>query len=346
MTMTEELAPVTPVKTHRIAETLSRAREIAIVVIILVIFLATTLKSHDFAHLTSIQQMGTNASLFILLAIGETMVLATRNVDLSVGSTLGISAFLVGDYFTHNPHASIVVAFIIGIGVGAVCGAVIGFIVTVTKVPSLVVSLAALYIIRGILNIIGLGIQIEPTAIPLSFQKIGFETFAGIPWIFLIPVLVALVVAYAMRSYRSMRELYAIGSNPSAAQLAGVPVARRVFTAFVMSGSLAGLGGVLFLSEFATTNATAGTGYELLVIASCVIGGVAIFGGSGTVIGAALGAILLQVINQALVVINVSPFWDSALAGALILATISFDRLLSNRAALALRLKGSGARDE
>jgi len=100
------------------------------------------------------------------------------------------------------------------IGVGAFCGAAIGLIVTVTKVPSLVVSLAALYIIRGILNIIGLGIQIEPTAIPLFVSKIGFETFAGIPWIFIIPALVALGVGFSMRSFRSMRELYAIGSNP------------------------------------------------------------------------------------------------------------------------------------
>jgi len=330
-------------KSHRVAETLSRARELAIVLVILVIFFGTGIKTSGFANLTSIQQILTNASLFVLLAIGETMVIVTRNVDLSVGSTLGISAFLVGDYYTHNPHPSVVLAFVIGIGVGAVCGSVIGFIVTVAKVPSLVVSLAGLYIIRGILNIIGLGIQIEPSVIPQGFQKIGYETWAGIPWIFIVPAVVALVAGFAMRSFRSMREFYAIGSNPVAAQLAGVPVARRVFTAFLISGSLAGLGGVLFVSEFATVNATAGTGYELLVVASCVIGGVAIFGGSGTVIGAALGAILLQLINQALVVTNVSPFWDPALAGALILVTISFDRLLSNRAALVLRLKDSAA---
>jgi len=337
---------VTPARSHRIAETLTRFRASSLIAIILIIFALASIKSSGFANLISIQQMLTNAALFVLLAIGETLVLVTRNVDLSVGSTLGISAFLVGDLFTHHPGTPIWLAFVVGIGIGAVCGTVIGFIVTVANVPSLVVSLAGLYIIRGILNIIGLGIQIEPSAISLSFQKIGFETFAGIPWIFIIPAVVALVAAYFMRSYRSARELYAIGSNPDAAALAGVPVKRRVFTAFVISGSLAGLGGVLFLSEFATVDATAGTGYELLVIASCVIGGVAIFGGSGSVIGAALGAILLQVINQALVVSNVSSFWDSALAGALILFTIAVDRLLSNRASVALRLKQGAVRVE
>ena len=326
---------------HRVAETIARTRELAIVVIILVVFFATAMKTSGFANLTSIQQILTNASLLLLLAVGETAVIVTRNVDLSVGSTLGMSAFLVGDLYTHVPNAPIWLAFVVGIGVGVVAGALIGIIVAFAKVPSLVVSLAALYIIRGVLNTIGLGIQIEPSAIPMSLQKIGFETVAGVPWIFVIAMGIAIIAAYAMRSFRSSRELYAIGSNPDAARLAGVPVARRVLSAFVLSGALAGLGGVLFVSEFATVNATAGTGYELLVVASCVIGCVAIFGGSGTAIGAAFGAILLQVINQSLVVVNVSPFWDQALAGALILITIAFDRIVSNRAALALRLKGA-----
>jgi rhamnose transport system permease protein len=343
MSVTPEVTAL-PAQTHRIAETLTRFRELAIIGVVLIIFFATAAKTPGFANLTSIQQILTNASLFVLLAVGETAVIVTRNVDLSVGSTLGISAFLVGDLYTHNPNAPMWLAFLVGIGVGALCGTVIGLVVTVAKVPSLVVSLSALYIIRGVLNIIGIGVQIEPSAIPLSFQKIGFETFAGVPWIFLIPFVVVLVAGYAMRSFRSNRELYAIGSNPAAAELAGVPVAKRVFMAFLLSGSLAGLGGVLFLSEFATVNATAGSGYELLVVASCVIGGVAIFGGSGTVIGAAFGAILLQVINQALVVTNVSPFWDPALAGALILLTITFDKLLSNRASLALRMKDGVSR--
>jgi rhamnose transport system permease protein len=142
-----------------------------------------------------------------------------------------------------------------------------------------------------------------------------------------------------MRTFRAGRELYAIGSNPEAAGLAGIPVGKRVFGAFVISGALAGLGGALFLAEYATVDATGGTGYELLVIASVVIGGVAIFGGSGNVIGAMLGAILLQIINQSLVALNISAFWDQAIAGALLLAAIAFDRLIGFRANRALRAK-------
>ncbi|MBU6495665.1 MAG: ABC transporter permease [Acidobacteria bacterium] len=323
----------------RVAEFLFRFREVAILGVIIVVVGLTALKTPAFAGLSSIQQILTNAALFILLAIGETVVIVTRNVDLSVGSTLGLSAFVVGDLYTHHPGTNMVLAFAVGIGVGVLCGALIGVVVTLAKVPSLVVSLAGLYVYRGVLNIIGIGVQIEPTSIPMSLQKIGFLNVLDLPWIFVIPFVLVIVAHYALRAFRANRELYAIGSNPTAAELAGIPVAKRVFWAFVVSGAMAGLGGVLFVAEFATVNATAGTGYELLVVASCVIGGVAIFGGAGTVLGAAFGAILLQVINQSLVVINVSPFWDQALAGALILVTIAVDRLLTLRVARAVRLK-------
>jgi len=152
-----------------------------------------------------------------------------------------------------------------------------------------------------------------------------------VPWLTIIVMAVVLVVGYCMRTFRSGRDLYAIGSNPEAAALAGVPSGRRVFWAFVVSGGLAGLAGALFLSQFATVSAVAGVGYELNVIAAVVVGGVAIFGGSGTVYGAALGALLLNTINQALVAAKVSAFWNQAVAGALLLLAISFDRWLSLR---------------
>ena len=132
--------------------------------------------------------------------------------------------------------------------------------------------------------------------------------------------------AYYLRSYRSGRELYAIGSNPDAARLAGIPIAKRIFTAFVISGGIAGVAGVLYASRYGTIDSTAGTGYELNVIAAVVVGGVAIFGGSGSAIGAALGALLLNTIISALYVLGVSPYWDRALTGLLLLAAITLDR--------------------
>jgi len=260
------------------------------------------------------------------------MVIVTRNVDLSMGSVLGLSAYSVGMLFRNHPGTPIILAFALGIVIGAGIGAINGLITTLFRVPSLVVTLAMLYIIRGVdARLVG-GKQIDPTAIPRPFQRIGYESIFGvIPWLAVLVLAVVLVAGYGMRSLRSGRDLYAIGSNPGAAELAGVPTGRRVFVAFVISGSLAGLAGALFLAQFATVNATGGIGYELNVIAAVVVGGVAIFGGSGTVYGAALGALLLNTINQALVAAKVSAFWNQAVAGALLLLAITVDRVLALR---------------
>ena len=225
-------------------------------------------------------------------------------------------------------------------------GAVNGWVTTFFRVPSLVVTLAGLYIVRGILAVIVNGRRIESDSIPESFQKIGYKTVPGIdrlPWLAVLVIVIVAIAAFTMKSFRWCRDIYAIGSNPDAAALAGLPVARRVFTSFVISGALAGLGGALFLAEFATVDNTAGTGYELLVVSAVVVGGVAIFGGSGTAVGAALGALLLNMINQALGALGVSSFWTTAVAGALLLLAIAFDRWVGLKVARSLRT-GRGAR--
>lgn len=324
---------------HRLATAVARFRPGVIAVVILVIFGLATIRNSHFASAASIQGILSVGSIYMLLAVGESMVIVTRNVDLSVGSTLGLSAFTIGELFNHNPHTSIVLAFALGIAIGAASGVVIGAITTLIRVPSLVVTLAALYIIRGFIGIIGTGVQIEPDVFPKGFVSIGFSTIIGIPWLFVIVLAIALVAAFWMYAFPAGRELYAIGSNPDAAKLAGIRTGLRVFMVFVISGALAGLAGVLFDAQVATVNATAGNGYELIVVTAVVVGGVAIFGGSGNVIGAVLGAILLQVINQALVATRISAFWDSAIAGALLLLAISFDKLLAVRAARALVAK-------
>jgi rhamnose transport system permease protein len=313
--------------------------------VLLLVFGITTLHNHNFATANSVQQLLAGAALIAMLGVGETLVIVTRNVDLSVGSTVGLSAYIVGDLFKDHPGTPVILGFVVGIAVGAVIGAVNGFVTAALRVPSLVVTLAMLYIIRGVDGLIVNGVIITASNVPNAFIAIGFRTIIGIPWLAIIAFAVVVIVGYAMRSFRSGRDLYAIGSNPEAAALAGVPVGRRVFTAFVISGSLAGLAGALFLALHAEVDVTGGTGYELLVVAAVVVGGVAIFGGSGTVVGAALGALLLNTINQALVASRVSAFWNEAIAGALLLAAIAFDRWLSLRVARGLRSAEGAHRD-
>jgi rhamnose transport system permease protein len=159
----------------------------------------------------------------------------------------------------------------------------------------------------------------------------------GVPYMILVAVLILIVTAVFMRSYRTGRQLYAMGSNPDAAKLAGIRTGRLTLAAFVFSGALAGLAGVLYAARFGTIDAAAGTGFELNVVAAVVVGGVAIFGGSGSVQGAALGALLLTVIGSSLPVLQIDQFWQQAIVGALILLAIGADRLVSARAARAQR---------
>jgi rhamnose transport system permease protein len=310
--------------------TLLRAREAGIALLIVIVVVATAAHNHHFIDANSIQQLLSGAALIALLGVGETLVIVTRNVDLSVGSVLGLSAYIVGDLFKYN-HIPVWSGFVIGTLIGVAAGALNGFIVTALRVPSLVVTLGMLYVIRGIDGVIVNGNQIDPDAIPNSFTAVGYKNLFGIPWLAIIVAVIVIVVGYAMRSFRASRDLYAIGSNPDAAALAGIPIERRVFSAFVISGTLAGLAGALFLALHTQISNNGGLGYELNVVAAVVVGGVAIFGGSGTVVGAALGALLLNTINQALVASRISAFWNQAIAGALLLAAIAFDRWLSLR---------------
>jgi rhamnose transport system permease protein len=324
---------------HVVAETIFRFRELGIVLALVIVVVATTIDNHLFLSATSIQQLLSGAAIIALLAIGETIVIITRNVDLSIGSVLGISAYAVGVVYRDHPHAPMAVVFLVALAIGLACGIVNGAIVTVARVPSLVVTLGTLYIIRGIDGAWAGGNQVNASMLPESFNKIGYGTVLGIPYLGIIAIVAVAIATYSMRTFRTARDFYAIGSDPAAARLAGIPVGPRVFLAFVLSGAIAGVAGAIWLSYFGSVDAIAGVGYEFQVIAAVVVGGVAIFGGSGTVLGAALGALLLNTINSALVVVNVSSFWSQAVAGALLLAAIAFDRLIALRVAPALRTR-------
>jgi len=324
---------------RRVVDLIFRLREFGIVAVLALLVLVTASIQPRFLNLSNIQFILVDTTIFALLAVGETMVVLTRNVDLSIGSVLGLSAFLSADLFQTHPGMPIPVVFLAGIGIGIACGLVIGLVTVVGQVPSLVVTLAALYVIRGIDVLIVGGGQVVASSLPNGFIEIPKKTVAGIPVLAIVIAAVVAAAAYFLRSFRSGRELYAIGSNPDAARLAGLKSGRRVVSAFVVSGACAGIAGVLYAARYGTIDSTAGSGYELQVIAAVVVGGVAIFGGSGSVVGAALGALLLNAILTALYVLGVSPFWNQAIAGGLLLGAIALDRGISLRLAAILQKK-------
>jgi rhamnose transport system permease protein len=322
-----------------LAERVFRLRESGILVVLVVFVAVTTVVRHRFLGSSNIQFVLVDTTVFALLALGETVVVISRNVDLSVGSVLGLSAYLSSSLFGQHPGIPIPVVFLAGLGIGLACGLANGIMVAVGRVPSLVVTLATLYIIRGIAILIVGGKEVVAASLPGAFLDIPKSTVLGIPDIAIVVAAVIAVGAYYLRSFRSGRDLYAIGSNPEAARLAGLPVGRRILTAFVISGGIAGIAGVLWAAQYGTINSNAGSGYELQVVSAVVVGGVAIFGGSGSVTGAALGALLLATISSALYVLGISPFWDQAIWGFLLLLAIALDQAITERLTSALRLR-------
>lgn len=285
-----------------------------------------------------------NATIMIILAAGQTLVIITRNIDLSVGSILGLVAFGTGSLFANVEGIPIWLVFVIGIAFGALLGVFNGLLVTVAKVPALVITLGTLYVYRGINNWWAGGTQYFADDRPQPFGNLAVNTMFGFPIITLIAIIVIIMLAVYLAGARSGRDLYAIGSDPDAAELFGIKISRRIISAFLLNGMLAGLAGVLYAARFNSVGATTGTGMELNVVAAAVVGGVAIFGGSGSVIGAGLGALLLTTITGALTALRVDKFWQQAIVGMLILAAILIDRITALRTAK--RLKTSVATEE
>jgi rhamnose transport system permease protein len=339
--MSAAAAPAEAARARRLTEWVFRVRELGILVALGLLILVTAILEPRFVETNSLRNLALNASIFAILAAGQTLVLITRNVDLSVGSVLGLSAYFAGDLLSAHQGMPLPLVFVLGIALGAACGLFNGILVTWGQVPALVVTLGTLYMFRGLAFLWTNGRQVNAETLPDSFLNLGSGSFLGVPYLVIIALVVIVAVGQWLRDYRAGRELYAIGSNPEGARLAGVRSDRRVLTAFVLAGALAGLGGVLFTARFGTVDATAGAGYELTVIAAAVVGGVAIFGGTGSVYGAALGALLLGTITSSLIVLKVQAFWQLAAVGALLLLAIAFDRLVAVRVDAALRRRSA-----
>ena len=327
---------------RRVVDTLLRLRELSIIGVLVVLLVVTELGNPRFLSTQGIKDLLLNATILVLVAVGQAVVVITRNVDLSVGSVLGIAAFATGDYLHSGGNA--VVAVLLGVGVGLGFGVLNGLLVSLGKVPALVVTLGTLYVIRGIDSMWVGSREITASNLPAGFISFGHNSIGGIgpiPYLVLLAVAAMVIVGDFLRSYRGGREVYALGSNPTAARLAGVPVRRRIIAAYVLCGALAGLAGVLYLARFGNVDSGTGSGYELTVVSAVVVGGVAFTGGSGSVYGAALGAVLLTSINSMLPSLGVSSVWELAIDGFLLLIAIAVDRVVALRVATVLRRRSA-----
>lgn len=325
----------TAIPTSRLTKTigaLGRARELGILLALILVVFAATVRNPAFLFSPDgWRDLLLTPSILVLVAVGQAIVIITRNVDLSVGSVLGLSAYLTGRLFIDVPGLPIPVVVALAVLFGAVLGLINGALVAFARVPAMVITLGTLYAYRGINVLWAGGDHVNASDMPREFLALGTGQILLIPILAIVALVVLAVAAWYMRNTRGGREYYAIGSDPAAAELYGLRVTRRVLTAFILSGALAGLAGVFYAARYGTVNSQAGAGWELDAVGAAVIGGVAITGGIGSVWGAAIGAVLLLTINRALPILGIPDFWQRAVVGVLIIGAIVLDRVLAVR---------------
>jgi rhamnose transport system permease protein len=315
------------------AATAFRLRELGIFVALAATVLIVGIRADNFLTVGNWQNIATDVAIVVAVAVGQTMVVLTRNIDLSVGSIVGLSAYISADTLAGHQGTPIVLIALLAMGVGLLCGIGNGLLVVVGRIPAIIATLATLAIYRGLAFEAtgGGGNNISAFQLPDNFLNLAARKPLGLPLLAWIALVVALVGAATLRWASWGRDLYAIGSNPEAARLVGIPVGWRVMTAFAISGALAGLGGFMFAARFASVDATAGRGFELDVVTAVVIGGVNVFGGSGTVLGAVLGALLVGTIQDGFTLLKISEFWKIFFNGTAIVVAVTIDALITQR---------------
>jgi rhamnose transport system permease protein len=317
-----------------------RPEQVRVLILLLIIVLALLIFGSQIENYFSprfFNRIATSAAIVAVVAVGQTLVVVTRNIDLSVGSIVGFTAYFVGTQLAGNNEMMPLVAVLMAIGVGGALGAVNGLLVAYGRVPAIITTLGTLAIFRTFLVEYSGAKTVTTMSLPEWLVNLPQATLFSLGELdFRLLTVLALVVVLIFQIALTLlpwgRRLYAIGSNPEAAQIVGLPVQRTVFSAFVICGALAGLAGFMFLARFGNITVVAGQGLELQVVAAVVVGGVNIFGGSGTVAGALLGTVLIDLLDQSLIRwLAISEFWRDAILGLLILLAVAADAVLLKR---------------
>ena len=309
-----------------------KRREVQLALILVVLVAVIAARAPVFLSARSIDSLLTDASILVMMVLAQMLVIVTRGIDLSVAANLalsGMAAALLGQKFPGLPVAALIpVAMACGLMLGSINGALIGLL----NLPPIVVTLGSMSVFRGTIFVLSGGAWVSSHQMTPAFINFPLERLFGLTNLVWFALAAALLAWYVTRYTRFGRELYAIGNHPGSARYVGVPMARRLFSVYAVSGMVAGLCGYLWVARYAVAFTEIASGFELNVIAACVIGGISIAGGVGSVMGGVLGAMFLGVINNALPIVQISPFWQSAITGAVIVVAVVLNAREGKRA--------------
>jgi ribose transport system permease protein len=297
-------------------------------IVLLVLFGALTLFSNEFLTANNMANLARQVAVFGIIAVGQLLIILTAGIDLSVGSVLGLTGCVGAELLVHG--TGVAVAILGGLAAGAAIGVFNGVLVAYGKLPPFIVTLGMLGIARGAVLVLTDASTVQP--LPESFGNIANGNLLGLPNLLWMFVAVVVITAFVLRRTVFGRYIYAVGSNPESARLAGVPVTTVLVAVYAIGGLLAAVGGILFTSRLNAGIPTAGTGYELNAIAACVIGGASLFGAKGGAYGAAAGALIVGTLNNGGNLLNINSFYLQIIIGALILIAVAFDQFQGRRA--------------
>ncbi|MEM7752292.1 MAG: ABC transporter permease [Pseudomonadota bacterium] len=301
------------------------SREALLVAAIAVLLVLISSRFPGFVAPGNLANVFNDTSPLILLAIGQMIVILTKCIDLSVAANLALTGMVVSMLNVAAPGLPIVVILAVAIGLGTLLGMINGLLVWKLAIPPIVVTLGTMTIFRGFIFVISDGKWVNSHEMSPAFKAFPRMEILGLPVLGWIAVLAVIIFSIVMTRTTLGRAFYAAGGNPHAATYAGINVGKTQFWAFTISGALAGLTGYLWVSRFAVSYVDIAGGFELDVVAACVIGGVSIMGGIGTVTGALLGALFLGIIKNALPVVDISPFWQLAISGGAIIIAVALN---------------------
>jgi rhamnose transport system permease protein len=301
---------------------LLRYREVLLAAIIVAMVIGIGVYAPVFLARDSLLGVLNDTAFLFMMALAQAVVILTRGIDLSVAANLALTGMLTAMLAQHAPELPAVVFLLLGLAIGLGLGLINGFLIAVLGIPPIVTTLGTLAIFRGMIVVVGGGGQVNASEMGENFQGFPKLTVLGLNSVFWIAVLVSIAAWVFLNFTRPGRGLYAVGGNPVAARYCGIDLGRQQLIAYAISGAVAGLCGYLWVARYGVAYVEIATGYELTVIAACVIGGVSIGGGIGSVSGTLLGALFIGVIVNALPVMQVSPFWQMLISGAVILLAV------------------------
>ncbi|WP_413711381.1 ABC transporter permease [Rhizobium sp. Rhizsp82] len=321
---------------------LIKKRETLLFLIIVVMIGIFSTRASDFATPSNLAGIFNDTSILIILALAQMTVILTKSIDLSVAANLAFTGMAIAMLNAAYPGIPLIVLIVAAIAIGAALGAINGFLVWALEIPPIVVTLGTLTIYRGMAFVLSGGAWVNAHQMTPTFLSVPREPILGLPVLSWVGIIIVLLMYMLLKYTQFGRSAYAAGGNPTAAVYAGIDTGWTKFLAFVLSGALAGLSSYLWVSRYAVAYVDIANGFELDSVAACVIGGISIAGGVGSVIGTVLGALFLGVIKNALPVIGISPFTQMAISGTVIILAVVFNaRRERNRGRIILRDKAA-----